>query len=107
MEHCSHICDMKLGISRATATFGPHDNFNLSTCHVVPALIKRVLSGENPFTAWGSPDVVRDFLYIKDLIIGIIQNQQQYLSEKSVRIEFLKSLDFNQSTRSKRESKRQ
>tara|TARA_B100000123_G_scaffold201702_1_gene151675 strand:- start:314 stop:1270 length:957 start_codon:yes stop_codon:yes gene_type:complete len=70
MEHCSHICDMKLGISRATATFGPHDNFDLKTCHVVPALIKRVLSGENPFTAWGSPDVVRDFLYIKDLING-------------------------------------
>ena len=28
------------------------------------------MSGENPFTAWGSPDVVRDFLYIKDLING-------------------------------------
>ena len=70
MEHTSHLTDMKIGIARGTAMFGPHDNFDLSTCHVVPALIKRVLSGENPFTAWGSPDVVRDFLYIKDLING-------------------------------------
>jgi GDP-L-fucose synthase len=42
----------------------------LKTCHVVPALIKRLLSGENPFVVWGSPDVVRDFLYVKDVVKG-------------------------------------
>ena len=72
MEHCSHFSDMKIALTRATAVFGPHDNFDLKTCHVVPALIKRVLSGENPFIAWGSPDVVRDFLYIKDLVKGAL-----------------------------------
>ena len=48
------------------------DNFNLETCHVVPALIKRHLSGENPFNVWGSPDVVRDFLYVKDVVNGAL-----------------------------------
>lgn len=72
LEHASHISDMKIGICRGTAIFGPHDNFNLKTCHVVPALIKRVLSGEDPFTAWGSPDVVRDFLYVKDVVRGAL-----------------------------------
>ena len=38
----------------------------------VPALIKRHLSGENPFIVWGSPDVVRDFLYIKDVVNGAL-----------------------------------
>ena len=52
--------------------FGPHDNFDLKTCHVVPALIKRCLSGENPFVVWGSPDVARDFLYVKDVIKGCL-----------------------------------
>ena len=72
MEHASHLCDMKIGIARGTAIFGPHDNFNLETCHVVPALIKRVLSGEDPFVVWGSPDVVRDFLYVKDVVKGCL-----------------------------------
>jgi GDP-L-fucose synthase len=49
-----------------------HDNFNLKTCHVIPALIKRVLGGENPLKVWGSPDVVRDFLYVKDVINGCL-----------------------------------
>ena len=72
MEHCSHLTDMKIGIARGTAMFGPNDNFDLKTCHVVPALIKRVLSDENPFVAWGSPDVVRDFLYVKDVVNGAL-----------------------------------
>jgi len=72
MEHCSHLTDMKIAICRGTAMFGPYDNFNLKTCHVVPALIKRVLNDENPFIAWGSPDVVRDFLYVKDVVNGAL-----------------------------------
>ena len=63
---------MKIGIARGTAIFGPYDNFNLKTCHVVPAMIKRVLSGENPFVVWWSPDLVRDFLYVKDVIKGCL-----------------------------------
>jgi nucleoside-diphosphate-sugar epimerase len=43
-----------------------------ASSHVVPALIKRVLSGEDPFVVWGSPDVVRDFLYVKDVVKGCL-----------------------------------
>ena len=70
MEHVSKLGDMEICIARGTAIFGPYDNFDLKTCHVVPALIKRVLSGENPFVVWGTPDVVRDFLYVKDVVKG-------------------------------------
>ena len=72
MEHCSHISEMKILISRTTAVFGPYDNFDLETCHVIPALIKRCLGGENPFVVWGSPDVVRDFIYVKDVVKGML-----------------------------------
>ncbi len=71
-EHCSHFSKMKILMTRGTAMFGPNDNFNLKTCHVIPALIHRVLSGENPLIVWGSPDVVRDFLYIKDVARGLL-----------------------------------
>jgi GDP-L-fucose synthase len=68
IEHVSRFSNTEMMIARGAAIFGPYDNFDTKTCHVVPALINRVLTGENPFTAWGSPDVVRDFLYIEDAI---------------------------------------
>lgn len=70
MEHVSKFSQLEITIARCTAIFGPNDNFDLKTCHVVPALIKRVLNNENPFIAWGEPNVVRDFLYVKDVING-------------------------------------
>jgi len=70
MEHVSKFSGLEIALARCTAIFGPNDNFNLKTCHVVPALIKRVLNDENPFIVWGSPDVVRDFLYVKDVVNG-------------------------------------
>jgi len=72
MEHVSKFSGLEIALARCTAIFGPHDNFNLKNCHVVPALIKRILDDENPFTAWGSPDVVRDFLYVKDVVEGAL-----------------------------------
>ena len=72
MEHTSHLSNMKIAIARGTAMFGPYDNFDLETCHVIPALIKRVLSDEDPFVVWGSSDVVRDFLYVKDVVNGAL-----------------------------------
>ena len=72
MEHVSKFSGLHIALARCTAIFGPYDNFDLKTCHVVPALIKRHLNGENPFIVWGSPDVVRDFLYVKDVVNGAL-----------------------------------
>ena len=72
MEHVSKFSGLHIALARCTAIFGPYDNFDLKTCHVVPALIKRHLSGENPFVVWGSPNVVRDFLYVKDVVNGAL-----------------------------------
>jgi GDP-L-fucose synthase len=68
MEHVFKFSGMEIALARRTAIYGPNDNFNPKTCHVVPALIKRVLDDENPFVVWGSPGVVRDFLYVKDVV---------------------------------------
>ena len=68
MEHVSKFSNMEIALARGTAIYGPNDNFNPKTCHVVPALIKRVLDNENPFVVWGTSDVVRDFLYVKDVV---------------------------------------
>ena len=44
----------------------------MQTCHVVPALINRILHGEDPLVVWGTPDVVRDFLYVTDVVNGAL-----------------------------------
>ena len=72
MEFVSGFSDLKIALGRGTAMYGPYDNFNPKTCHVIPALINRVLSGEDPFVVWGTPDVVRDFLYVRDVIDGAL-----------------------------------
>ena len=59
-------------IVRPVNTFGPHDNFDPQTALVVPALIARALSGENPFVVWGDGSAVRDFLYVSDAVDGIL-----------------------------------
>ena len=72
MEFVSGFSDLKIALSRGTAMYGPYDNYDIKTCHVIPALINRVLSGEDPFVVWGTPDVVRDFLYVRDVIDGAL-----------------------------------
>ncbi len=59
-------------IVRPVNTFGPHDDFNRETALVVPALIRRVLDGEDPLVVWGDGSAVRDFLYIDDLVDGLL-----------------------------------
>lgn len=50
--------------------YGPGDNFNLETSHVIPALIRKFVNArdlDEPFvTCWGTGQATREFLYVKD-----------------------------------------
>jgi GDP-L-fucose synthase len=59
-------------IVRPVNTFGPHDDFDPRSALVVPALIVRALSGEDPFVVWGDGSAVRDFLYVSDVVDGTL-----------------------------------
>ena len=54
-----------------TNLYGPGDNFDLETSHVVPALIRKFheaeVSGASPVTVWGTGNPRREFLYVEDL----------------------------------------
>lgn len=69
---------MKIGIVRPYNCYGPRDHFDPEISHVIPALIKRVLDGENPVKVWGSGNQTRAFLYVEDLAEGMIQIIQKY-----------------------------
>jgi len=64
--------DMKIALARPTAVYGSYDNFDLASCHVIPALINRSLKKENPFIVWGTGKEVRDFLHISDFVTGCL-----------------------------------
>jgi GDP-L-fucose synthase len=49
---------------------GPRDYYDEKTSHVVPALIRRFLSGEDPVVVWGSGMQTRVFVDARDLVIG-------------------------------------
>ncbi len=70
---------MKVGIVRPYNCYGPRDHFDPDVSHVIPALIKRVLDGENPVKVWGSGNQTRAFLYVEDLADGIILAGEKYL----------------------------
>jgi GDP-L-fucose synthase len=58
-----------------TNLYGPNDNFDLNTSHVLPALIRKFheakTSGSKEVTIWGTGKPLREFLYVEDLADGI------------------------------------
>ena len=55
-------------ILRLSAIYGEHGDFDLTTCHVLPALIRRVIERHNPLVIWGGGQVRRDFIYVGDVV---------------------------------------
>jgi nucleoside-diphosphate-sugar epimerase len=57
--------------------YGPHDNFDLQSSHVIPALIRKCMAaidrGDDSITCWGTGRVSREFLYVDDAAEGILR----------------------------------
>lgn len=62
--------------------YGPGDNFDPDSSHVIPALIKKTFDtkekGENKIVAWGSGKPTREFLYVEDAAEGIVLATEKY-----------------------------
>lgn len=63
---------LPIAIVRPTNPYGPRDNFDPERSHVIPALIRRAIAGEQPFTVWGSGRAVRSFIYAPDAARGML-----------------------------------
>jgi len=65
-----------------TNLYGPYDNFDPQTSHVIPALIRKVdealKSGSDSVTIWGTGNASREFLYAEDCAEGIVQAMENY-----------------------------
>jgi GDP-L-fucose synthase len=61
--------------------YGPRDNFDLDTSHVIPALIRKCVEAKErnqALTLWGDGSPSREFLYVEDAAEGILRAAEQY-----------------------------
>jgi GDP-L-fucose synthase len=70
--------------------YGPHDNFDLTNSHVIPALIRKfheaIQTNQKEITAWGSGKPVRDFIYIEDACEAILLATEKYSGAEIINI---------------------
>jgi GDP-L-fucose synthase len=59
-------------VLRPSNIYGPYDDYDFATSHVMAALIRRVIERQNPFEVWGTGDDIRDWIYIDDFIDAVI-----------------------------------
>jgi len=62
--------------------YGPRDNFNPASSHVIPALIRKCIEaqarGEKEIVVWGDGSPTREFLYVEDAAEGILLASEKY-----------------------------
>ncbi len=62
--------------------YGPRDNFDLETSHVIPALIRKCVTAKEAglptLTLWGDGSPTREFLYVEDAAEGILRAAEHY-----------------------------
>src|SRR2546426_6108154 len=61
-----------------TNLYGPRDNFDLETSHVIPALIRKMLTGDDEIVLWGDGTPTREYLYVDDAAEGLVLSAQRY-----------------------------
>ena len=70
--------------------YGPGDNFNPQSSHVIPALIKKFVDaknrGDSHVVVWGTGKATREFLYVDDAAEGIIMAAEKYDKSDPVNI---------------------
>ena len=70
--------------------YGPRDNFDLETSHVIPALIRKCVEakdrGDDEIVVWGDGSPTREFLYVEDAVEGILLAAEKYDGEEPVNL---------------------
>jgi len=59
-------------VLRPSNIYGPYDDFEFETSHVMAALIRRAVERHDPLEVWGTGDDIRDWIYIDDFIDAMI-----------------------------------
>jgi GDP-L-fucose synthase len=58
--------------------YGPRDNFDLETSHVIPALVRKMVESHDEVVLWGDGSPTREFLYVDDCAEGLLLAADRY-----------------------------
>ncbi len=83
-----HGCDFVSAMP--TNLYGPGDNYDLNTSHVIPALIRKAheakVSGAESFTIWGTGTPRREFLHADDCADALVHIMKNYSEEEHINV---------------------
>ena len=66
--------------------YGPGDNFDLETSHVIPALIRKMVDSRREVVLWGDGSPSREFLYVDDCVEGLVLAAERYEGADAVNL---------------------
>ena len=66
--------------------YGPRDNFDLETGHVIPNLVRKMIESRDEVVLWGDGSPTREFLYVEDCADGIVLAAERYDAPEPVNL---------------------
>ena len=66
--------------------YGPRDNFDLESSHVIPALIRKMVGSKDEVVLWGDGSPSREFLYVSDCVEGLLLAAKRYEGTEPVNL---------------------
>ncbi len=83
-------------VLRPSNIYGPYDDFEFETSHVMAALVRRVVERHDPIEVWGTGDDIRDWIYIDDFIDAMMLAAEKIDSYNPINIGLGKGYSIKQ-----------
>ncbi len=90
---------LNVAVLLAANAYGPKDNFDPETSHVIPSLIRKCLT-ERKLVVWGDGSQIRDFLYVKDFAEAIILAAERLKTHAPINVSSGESVTIEQLVKS-------
>lgn len=92
-RYCEKACNYfhnttntKFALTRTSAVYGPYDNFSSEKRHVIPDLIVKAHNRIDPFEVWGNGSQIRDFIYVDDMVDGLLLTIEKHSYADAINI---------------------
>ena len=69
-----------------TNLYGPRDNFDLQSSHVIPALIRKMTESADEVVLWGDGTPTREYLYVDDCVEALLPSSEHYDGPEPVNV---------------------
>jgi GDP-L-fucose synthase len=83
-------------VLRPTNVYGPEDDFEFATSHVIPALIRKVVERWDPIEVWGDGSEVRDAIYVDDMVDAMVLAAQKVDRYETVNVGLGRGYNVNE-----------